>query len=133
MNKTYILFSVLFTLLLNSCEKDVGLKDFEFGVEKSYKINGKYQSNDRSLKFTISDINDSRCPIDVECIWAGMVSVKINIEKPLSGTIELNSVFNPVDTLGNYSFELLSVTPYPISTDTIKLEDYDVKLKIEDL
>lgn len=30
---------------------------------------------------TIKQINDSRCPIDVQCVWAGNVVVKFNINK----------------------------------------------------
>jgi len=42
-------------------------------------------------------------------------------------------LFNPVDTVGSYIFKITDVLPYPVSTKTVKLEDYDVVLTIEKL
>jgi hypothetical protein len=104
-------------------------------LENEFKINGVYHSSDNSLKFSITEINDSRCPSDVVCVWAGKADVKIKVESPFSGNLVLstmnNGFYKNIDTLGNYSFQLVDVSPYPISTEEIKLEDYSVTLKIE--
>jgi hypothetical protein len=131
MKSRHILFIISVIFLFFSCNKDEVETDSPFEFEKSFKINGEYQSDEHQLKFKLIEINDSRCAIDVVCVWEGMVSVKINVEKPVTGTIELNSYNNPIDTLANYSFELLDVQPYPISTQVIDLEDYDVKLRVK--
>ena len=116
-----------------SCDEEPVPDSFSFGVENDFKIKGDYHSTDNSLKFSITEVNDSRCPSDVVCIWAGKADVKIKVESPVTGTITLSTYNNPVDTVGNYSFKIIDVLPYPISTKTIKLEDYVVMLKIEKL
>ena len=120
-------------ILFISCENETVPDSFGFGLENDFKINGEYHSVDNSLKFKITEISDSRCPSDVVCIWAGKVDVKIVVESPVTGTIVLSTYDNPVDTVGNFSFKIIDVLPYPISTKTIQLEDYNVTLKIEEL
>ena len=116
-----------------SCDNEPVPDSFSFGLENDFKINGEYHSVDNSLKFKITEINDSRCPSDVVCIWAGKTDVKIEVESPVTGTIVLSTYDNPVDTVGNFSFKIIDVLPYPISTKTIQLEDYNVTLKIVEL
>jgi len=132
MKTTYFILALMFISFI-SCDEEPIPDSFSFGVENEFKINGDYHSIDNSLNFTITDVNDSRCPSDVVCIWAGKVDVKIKVESPVPGTITLSTYDNPVDTIGNYSFKITDVSPYPISTKTIKLEDYVVLLKIEKL
>ena len=89
------------------------------------------------MKFSITEINDSRCASDVTCIWAGKADVTIEVESPVKGSLVLSTIENGIDhktdTLGNYSFQLIDVSPYPVSTQIIKLEEYDVTLKIQKL
>ena len=131
--KTIYLFLALIVISFISCEKETDPDSFSFGLENDFKINGEYHSVDNSLKFKITEINDSRCPSDVVCIWAGKTDVKIEVESPVTGTIVLSTYDNPVDTVGNFSFKIIDVLPYPISTKTIQLEDYNVTLKIVEL
>jgi len=131
--KTIYLFLALIAISFISCEKETVPDSFSFGLENDFKINGEYHSADNSLKFKITEINDSRCPSDVVCIWAGKTDVKIEVESPVTGTIVLSTYDNPVDTVGNFSFKIIDVLPYPISTKAIQLEDYNVTLKIVEL
>ncbi len=85
------------------------------------------------MNFLVTEINDSRCPSDVVCVWQGKADVKINVKSPVSGSLPLNSYDQLVDTIGNYSFELKEISPYPGSTKVIKPEDYTVTLKIVEL
>lgn len=125
-----IFLSVFFALLIfTSCNKDEQEKTLV--LEEKFQIDQAFVSSDNSLKFTITEINDSRCPSDVVCIWQGEAVVKIAVLAPLSGNLELSTFHNPIDTLGNYIFEIIEVTPYPVSTETIELNDYNVKLKVE--
>ena len=116
-----------------SCDNEPVSDSFSFGLESEFKINGEYHSVDNSVHFRITEINDSRCPSDVVCIWAGKADVKIEVESPVKGAIILSTYDNQVDTVGNFSFEIIDVLPYPISTKTIQLEDYNVTLKIVEL
>ena len=121
-----ILFFALFIFL--SCNKDDETDLVSF--QKNFQIGDEYFSADNSLKFKVYAIQDSRCASDVVCVWEGEAVVKIDVESPFTGTLELSTFDNQVDTLNNYSFELVDVSPYPISTEVIDLEDYDITLKI---
>lgn len=124
-------FSVF--LLILSCNKEYSHEPFYFGIEEEFQQGKMNQSVNNSLKFSITEINDSRCPSDITCIWEGKTDVKIVVQSPLSGLIVLSTHDNLIDTVGNFSFKIIEVSPYPISTQTIKLEDYTVILKIEEL
>jgi hypothetical protein len=127
-----ITLSVFFFLFIfSSCNKDEQIKTLV--LEEKFQIDQAFVSSDNSLKFTITEINDSRCPSDVVCVWQGEAVVKIAVESPLAGTLELSTFHNPSDTLGTYIFQILEVTPYPVSTETIELNEYNVKLKVEKL
>ena len=131
--KTKTILSALLLTLLLACENETISESFSIGLENDFKINGEYHSTDNSLNFEIAEINDSRCPSDVVCIWAGKADVKIEVKSPVRSSIVLSTFDNLIDTVGNYSFELKDVSPYPVSTKVIKLEEYHVTLKIVEL
>jgi len=131
--KAFCIFLALTAISLISCDKESISESFSFGLENDFKINGEYHSIDNALNFSIIEINDSRCPSDVICVWEGKADVKIDVMSPIRGSVMLSTYNHLKDTLGNYSFELKEVTPYPNSTKTIKLEEYNVTLKIEKL
>ena len=92
-------------------------------------------SPDGSVTITFVEVvQDSRCPSDVECVWAGNIQVLIEVHQgtelqqytltlpPLEGD---TSVF----TLADYTIELKDVQPYPVSTDPIDLADYTITLE----
>lgn len=110
------------------------LQPFVFGEENislDFPIGLKIDetaSIDSELKMTLLDIEDSRCPSDVTCIWQGTVSAKIQLEK---GSQDLGIYNIPMETTeGNeqtfdeYYIRLTNVEPYPISTVPIQPTDY---------
>ena len=130
--KRKIFLLAFFGLVLFSCNYENEQDKLGTGFEEKFRPDTEYFM-DNSLKFKIIEINDSRCPTDVVCIWAGKADVKIKVESPVSETFVLSTLENKIDTVGNYSFELIEVSPYPVSTKTIKTEEYKVTLKITDL
>lgn len=131
--KNLILSAFFVTLLFVSCNNKDLSDTFKIGFNEEFQQGTINQSDDNLLKFSITEINDSRCPRDVVCIWKGKADVKIEIESPLKGNVILSTYDNPIDTFDTYSFELIDVSPYPISTQTVELENYKVTLKIKDL
>lgn len=89
---------------------------------------------DWSVTFT-GDIEDSRCPTSVTCIWAGRVDVQLQLGDDL---ISLGLPDSPEqgrsrDTVGNQVIELLEVLPVPVVAGEIPKKDYLIKLEVSAL
>ncbi len=128
MRKIYILFVLLFAVF--SCTENDESNHFDFGEEKQFRVDEFYSDYSESLVFEISAISDSRCPTGVVCIWAGEARVEIAISSPEIDTLELSTHNQQMATSGDYTFELIDVTPYPDINTVTKSEDYRVKMKI---
>jgi hypothetical protein len=130
-----LILIVIVALLIVSCnhKSETFPESFTIGTEKSFKMGDEYLSDVQSLKFKITEMHDSRCPSDVVCIWQGEALVTIDVETPVQGRLSLSTFDNQIDTLGSYSFELVEVLPYPVSTEIITLEEYEITLKIENI
>jgi len=77
-------------------------------------------------------LSDSRCPIDVNCVWAGEGKARfkysINNNPPI--TIDLRA--GVADSLINeYKFSFVDLLPYPLHDKQIKPEDYIAKIVIK--
>jgi hypothetical protein len=71
-------------------------------------------------------VEDSRCPKDVDCVWAGNAKIKIKVTKGTkSQVIELNSgVPNKENKFSGYEFVLKTLTPEPASNIRINRNGY---------
>lgn len=119
---------VLFVLLTTiSCEEDDDFT-FDYSVEKSFNVFKDYTSVDQSFTFSILEVNDSRCAKGVQCIWDEVATVKIADDNLMTDTLVLNTYDNVIDTVNNYSIELLDVSPYPEISKEVKPDDYRVTL-----
>ena len=106
---------------------------FELAFEKTAYI----ESADLLVRF-FNVTEDSRCPADVQCIWAGQVTVVIEVKQnttnaPL-GNFSLTRTGGSIletPTVGGYDVLLVRVDPYPISTRTLQLSDYAITLLID--
>jgi len=128
-SKITLVLLVLFAFF--SCDKEEGNGNyFDFGKEKEFYINNEYISSNEYLKFTISEISDSRCPAGVVCVWEGEAKVTLRVEAFPDQPINLSTYDNRKDTINNYVFELVDVLPYQKIDQEIKLEDYVVTLKV---
>jgi hypothetical protein len=68
-------------------------------------------------------LEDSRCPIDVQCIQAGTVRVKAKIVSGLGESIMTFTLNSPITTEAE-EVTLISVSPKPLSTHTISAAEY---------
>ncbi len=82
-------------------------------------------------------VEESRCPTDVVCVWAGRASVALTLTH--EGTVETDTLsigdfFGTSHTdstvFAGYKIKLLDVLPAPVSTNQTAEEDYKVKLLI---
>lgn len=78
-------------------------------------------------------VADSRCPVDVNCVWAGEIRVAFALEAPQSEAPRLEfelATTAPVAELRGLQFELLGATPEPRSTVKIAAADYRIALRV---
>ncbi|MFA6430072.1 MAG: hypothetical protein WC229_03605 [Candidatus Paceibacterota bacterium] len=91
-------------------------------VSKNTKLNKKVIISGISIT-PIELISDSRCPVDVQCVWAGTVDIKVKIEFGTSVQESVISLGNSVKFL-NVGVELKNVLPQPYARVSIKPENY---------
>jgi len=74
--------------------------------------------------------DDSRCPKDVTCIWAGEVKVQLEIQLA-QNVSRVEFLEGGVKASGPYRVMLVRVEPQPTSKARIAPQDYRATLKIE--
>ncbi|MGE3467820.1 MAG: hypothetical protein AB7J13_12930 [Pyrinomonadaceae bacterium] len=91
------------------------------GTERLEITNGQQKTADRgrlSIKF-VEIVEDSRCPPDVDCIWAGNAKVRIAVAKDKMAPqfAELNTLGGPTSVkLYGYTISLDGLTQNPPET-----------------
>jgi hypothetical protein len=73
-------------------------------------------------------LEDSRCPMEARCVWAGQVRTQVRIELG-SGTSVKELISNQPLPVADGSLELLGVMPPRSTQTTIKPRDYRFALK----
>ncbi|TBR09951.1 MAG: DUF333 domain-containing protein [Candidatus Nitrosotenuis sp.] len=79
-----------------------------------------------SLQITLNHIEDSRCPSDVTCIWAGEAKAQLSlIHNEQMGNLTLSTMaYNKPVSFDGYLISLIKMDPYPTSTKNITSADY---------
>jgi len=94
----------------------------EISVKQTMFING--------VKITLNKIiQDSRCPTDVTCIWAGNITANVTLQSNTDReTRDITSDKKiPFDS---FQISIEKVLPQPKSTETINLQDYKITFKV---
>lgn len=105
---------------------------------REFKLRPGQQASLKGTKLRITFMNvgeDSRCPKDVTCVWAGNAAVRLWITSGRSGTsLTLNtaksqSLSNEAEYKG-YKLTLVDLSPYPRSNHKIAKSDYRATLLV---
>ncbi|MCU6435844.1 hypothetical protein LPB67_18875 [Undibacterium sp. Jales W-56] len=91
-----------------------------------------------ALKVEVTDITDSRCPVNARCVWAGQATASLKVsmtgkaeEKLVIGTPAPPTMNLPGEAVyGAYRFSLIGVSPAKGSPDAIAPEAYKFEVKI---
>lgn len=129
------LFSII---LFFSCTEDPECVDEPIGEEITIQVfdTATYCNENLSITFNAYP-NESRCPSDVTCVWAGFVEVELLInakgkESILKLSTEPNISGIPVQAnVGEYSIKLIDVMPYPATNIRINPNQFKVILLVE--
>ena len=124
---------ILITLIgISFCACDAGK---EFDLDKSFNINcgDTFTNSSHRLKIEFEDVaNDSRCPKEARCIWAGNAKLKFRFSSDTaSEKLGLNTNIDPKDyEKFGYAIMLKKLSPSKSTTKPIKKEDYTATLVI---
>ncbi len=91
----------------------------QLGQPFTLSINQPAQLSAKGLNLTFQDVlEDSRCPSNVQCAWAGQARISISVSQTgqTPTTLEMNT--NPplnqdVVTYEDFQIQLLALAPYP--------------------
>ena len=121
-------------------------QEFEL-VEFELKVGETITVNSDGLTVELVEIvEDSRCPADVTCIWAGRALIRVIVSSPNDvlgfGAVDMTleagdagEAASPrenrvVGKDGAYTLALLGLAPQPISTVKLTSQDYMATLKV---
>jgi hypothetical protein len=116
----------IFAFLLFGSFSAVSAKQIQVQINNETRINGL------RIKF-IDMIEDSRCPTDTQCIWAGNAKITIGLSSGgrSAKQFELNSNLKPKSIVfSGYEIKLVKLTPVPRSNIRIRKDGYVVTLSV---
>jgi len=105
-------------------------QEFKLHVEQRATVDG----DGFSLRF-VSVANDSRCPVDVTCVWAGNAEVLVEANAGGStASLKLNTLggdkFPKDGKHQRYTVALVALSPLPRKDRRIKTADYEATFVI---
>jgi len=109
-------------------------KTVDLGKEFTVNFNGTVDVKGENLKIQFLDVTeDSRCPQDVQCIWAGQAKIVLSIHKNNQknlGNYEflIQAGNSPMQKIEGYLVKIVKLEPYPVSTKNIEKNDYKATL-----
>lgn len=109
----------------------VGAQTISIGLKKEKTV----AQTGLRIKF-LEMVEDSRCPTDVNCVWAGNAKIRIQVRDSHGSpkTLELNSTLNPqVVNYGRYEMRLSGLTPRPTSNRKIDKNGYVATIDVRKL
>ena len=124
--------------VLMSCENEVvDIESFEIGETITFDF-GKPRINQEYGFSIVFDtlISDSRCPLDVNCIWGGIgiigmtISYDDEVSKIILSTYDLDEYNQSIELFG-ITYKLVELVPYPDTRITHQIEDYQAVVLIE--
>jgi predicted secreted protein len=111
-------------------EKNIGtiqIIDTKFEIKSQQHI----EIPTENLTITFLEVTeDSRCPSDVTCVWAGKAALRLDVAKDQNKEITLSTDNSTVNVLDQYQIQLIDLKPYPISTTHINSEEYVVTISV---
>ncbi len=135
MKLSFFIFATLLLVTSNIVFAQSNLKKVKlnqkFEIAASQK--GYIQSEKLTVEF-VKVLEDSRCPVDVDCVWAGSAKIQIKVSKGKAAAqvFELNTNLEPqLIKFQGYKIELTDLTPAPKSDVDMKSVKYTASFKVE--
>lgn len=123
-----------FSAIFSACTSSVSDGPIEGTISVSERLSLK-SGNDEVVVEFVEVTNDSRCPADVQCVWAGVASVAIKTTAPsVAGQVSTHKM-GPGESVSiqqsAYTITLLELLPDPPPVGGVEQSDYKLRLRIE--
>jgi hypothetical protein len=138
--KNILRLGVLIIFVVTGCENDNDRQTSTLILSDTIKVNYKEIRYNYENHLSIcwdSVLNDSRCPKDVVCKWAGNAEVRMlfscyNNLKTIILNTHGGESFRTDTLIGGFKIKLLKLTPYPETSSKIPQENYTAEIIITD-
>lgn len=131
---TTTVLSIIVTLSALLAPQAQELRCASLNQEFTLKAGETISLDDSGLKIRFEDVTeDSRCPEDVKCVWAGngKIVLAVSIKGRTPGKINLNTMLEPREApVDRYNIKLIKLDPYPKQATTMKKSDYAATLLV---
>jgi hypothetical protein len=106
-------------------QAEVG-REFDLAVAQEAKVQG----SNVVIRFR-GVTNDSRCPSDVQCVWAGNAVAGFDLSGAGQSDASLNTTLDPRSvSYGGYTILLVGLKPAPRTGSTIPALEYVATLRV---
>lgn len=134
---------VILALGVPGCESPAEAPDRQYALltkgpqEVTIRYGDEVAVNGSVIRVAFGDVlSDSRCPVDVTCVWEGNAQVQLGIRAGMGPTHALlvNTTLEPrFAEWQGIRVTLLELMPAPRSGSRIKSESYSVRLRLASL
>ena len=104
-------------------------REFDVAIGKDAKVQGT------PITVTFRGVTqDSRCAVDVQCVWAGNAAVAVSVSEGTGPATDatLNTGIEPRSiVVGGHTVRLVGLKPAPHSGKTIPPQDYVATFEVE--
>jgi len=132
--KRLLIFPVLLIFLFGCFQP--AQKTAALNEEFTLKIGETASIPSEGLSITLVDVpEDSRCPTDVVCVWAGRTTVTLQVKKDGNDLGGFNATTQPgaegtAAAISGYLIRISGISPSPVSTTAIQKSDYLVTMVV---
>ena len=133
MKKLIFLLSLAVLAGASKCQQEVG-NTFEPGKAFVLKMGEMAKCTCKSVAVRFVEVTeDSRCPKNTNCVWAGEVKTRLDIngtmhELKLGGD---GKATTPME-VDNYTIQLMEVNPYPVAGEKIDPASYVATIMVKE-
>ncbi len=132
MRPHHYLFPLLLTVALVACRSAGDSAPREVGLDQEVQLapaeRAVFGPSKLDIEF-VRVVEDSRCPSDVTCVWAGEVKVQLSSRTGGAEAVQHELTTGKEAAVGELRLMIVRVQPERITTREISPEQYRVTLK----
>jgi hypothetical protein len=110
------------------------MKEVSLDEEFTIKIGQQVEVKEANLKITLTSVQeDSRCPVDVDCVWAGNAKLNLEVKRSKKKFVSasLNTTLNPREIhYKGYTIKLIRLSPERRASVPVDSNDYEATIVV---